>query len=379
MDETTVQSAKANLLDTLNRPTNFNDWLQGAHYSSSYVTQLERTDNACSQAIRSSNAAMAASFKTFHRRPPRESSPHNNNNNVLDAIKLRSSRGAGGGGGGRLQGGGQAQRRRKSSSLSPSPTHDRATGNRNTNNTAAATVAVGSSLDNTQPGSAERQAMSGEEGKGENANAAGVSGEDVQEGLKGDDQDAGEAVGDASTSGRRRRRRPIRPPRKAAEEKEEEEEDVVPAAPMNSAEIRDHLRESYYQMKTANAFGNTFPALLTPLNRPVFHVYDEPDLPNRYRPGVGGFGGGSRARQRPTLQHGNGGEGGSSRRPNQEWHDMTRGMMTGRSYDYPYQNEVLNQTCLRNLLVQPGGPPAFYPSATRPRRGGPRETGPYYV
>lgn len=173
--------------------------------------------------------------------------------------------------------------------------------------------------------------------------------------AKAEEQPASAAVSDASE-------------KKSSRGKPKEKESTKPknAPLLNSGQIRDHLRESYYQMKSVNAFGHTFPAWLTPLNRSVFHVYNEDELPRR-----GGWGG----RRASPLNSSQGqgrsvGASGPVGNFTGDWKDTTGGMHSGggRAFGYPYQNEVLNETCLNNLILQPGGPPAFYPSVTRPLR-----------
>lgn len=299
MDPSTVQVQRENLLQSLKGPENFNEWLQGAHYSSRYVSLLERTDNNCSQALRASNAAMMAGQKTHHRPPRLSKSPPGGGG--TDAVRLLS------------------KSRKKMEQ--------------------------------------ERQAAAAKE----NSEAS----EEASEEAKAEE-------GEKTQPSRPHHRSGIKKQKKTPAVSQQ----VVDGSTLSSEGIRDHLRESYYHMKSSNAFGNTFPALLTPYNRPVWHVYDEDSVPRRYRPHTnsslrGGEFGSSAQQESGSGRKKSGGE--------EAWRDMTRGMMSGRNYDYPYQNEVLNETCIRNLLLQPGGPPSFYPSATRPLRAPPKEMGPYLI
>lgn len=42
---------------------------------------------------------------------------------------------------------------------------------------------------------------------------------------------------------------------------------------LDALQVRNQLKESYFHMRDADAFGDTFPPLLTPYNRPLLRYY----------------------------------------------------------------------------------------------------------
>eukprot|EP00796_Vickermania_ingenoplastis_P011716 gene11716-8061_t len=312
MDPETVETNKKRLIGSLQHPDNFNSWLQGEHYAYRYKESLELTENACSQAIRLSNLSMAAASKSHHRPPRVKSPPQTESALLLSKSRKQQQKAAE-----------AAAGRRDESGEEESPSRQ----------------VKSSKEEERQEGEIEVKELDGEQQAPEHQDQASNPAKPQQQPRRpttkrttGSRSGKGGATTDAA--GNR----------------------VVNGENLDSAGIRNHLRESYYHMKAANAFGNTFPALLTPLNRSLFHVYDEEDLPRRRRGNM---------HTSPISSNYNSTRPG---RPEEEWKDMSGRMLGGRSYDYPYQNEVLNETCLRNMLMQPGGPPAFYPAATRPLR-----------
>lgn len=363
MDPATVESVKESFLATLEPPSNFNDWLQGTHFSTRYISQLERTSTACTQAICASNVSIATS-----------SVPLKGREKLLQQQVEK-----------------EKQKQKKLSRLgNPLPTgllHD--------SSPVECSPTPTSDVDGS--GKQECQRALGEQLNKSRVEATFHSeqaGQSVQESggitTKEKTQKRKEKKGSKYAVQKRETRSPIVSKKQGFEDKTlkldekhtySHQNEEIGGSPhscgnggmLTSAEIREHLRDSYYQMKSANAFGNTFPALLTPLNRPVFHMFDEWEQPQRKQEGRSGGRGGPFFSTSGGLC-GTSPEGSGNPVDKGQWQDLTRGMLgtsEGR-IDYPFQNEVLNQTCLRNLMVQPSGPPAFYPSATRPRRAPPK-------
>lgn len=357
MDPATVETLKESFLESLEPPSNFNDWLQGTHFSSRYLSQLERTSTACSQAICASNVAIASASIPLKGREKLlqqqlekkklvklgksspERVPHDSINRERSGTEIPEAE------------------EEKSDQQKTTDGKENSVERESSPHSGEVIVHL---QENSPPIAKEKNDVkdgkkgttpSTQKDRSKTSFSRKIFSEDrVLEYGRKTDTISGEKVQRVGRTG-------------ADEE----------GRMLTSAEIRAHLRDSYYQMKSANAFGNTFPALLTPLNRPLFHMYDEWKLPQGVqesrRTGTAGSSYGSSgvypggSHERMVNQEDNG-----------EWRDLTKGMLgtsEGR-IDYPYQNEVLNQTCLRNLMIQPSGPPAFYPSATRPRRAPPK-------
>lgn len=352
MDSVTIENVKENFLETLDAPANFNDWLQGTHFSSRYLSQLERTSTACSQAICASNVAIANSSAPSKRREKLLQQQ-------LEKNKLS-----------------RLEKPLRRVTLQDSSKVDSST---------TAVLVMGEEEQEHQ------KALMGEESVnevGENSHQKeqvknGFQ-ENAMEGENGSDRVGGKKKESQSLTAPKPRIKSSSGKKNPLEMKSMKGGDEIDQATgeikrvgserdssgntiLTSAEIRAQLRNSYYQMKAANAFGNTFPALLTPLNRPIFHLYDEWDLPQGRGDLSASDGVASRT---PGALFGSSIAGPANEEYSGEWQDMTGGSFGNKEgrIDYPYQNEVLNQMFLRNLMEHPSGPPAFYPTATRIRR-----------
>lgn len=121
----------------------------------------------------------------------------------------------------------------------------------------------------------------------------------------------------------------------------------LPNASLESAHTRDKLRESYYRMKEAAAFAHNFPALLTPYNRPVFHLFGEEELPGKkFATSSGRSCGGTRGNPPSDSQH------------------------TFVSKYGGYEAQNLRSWMSNGARTPASGPPALYPSLHRKYNAG---------
>lgn len=351
MDSVAIENVKDNLLKTLDAPANFNDWLQGTHFSSRYVSQLEKTSTVCSQAICASNVAIANSSAPSKRREKLLQQQLEKNN--LSKLEKQQRRGT-------LQDSSKVE----SSTTAVLVMEEEEQGQQKT-------LMAEESLNGEGESSHHKEQMKHE--YQENA----VEGGNGSERVRDEEKETQPLLAPKPRTRRSCKKKPSETKAmKVGDEMDQaaggtknvgSERDRSGNTMLTSAEIRAQLRNSYYQMKAANAFGNTFPALLTPLNRPIFHMYDESELPQGRRDLNGSDGVASHT---PGALFGSSKAGPVNGEYSGEWQDMTGSSFENNDgkIDYPYQNEILNQMFLRNLMEHPSGPPAFYPTATRIRR-----------